>query len=89
MGAITYPCDVLLGIRLDFDLMGGAPRWALGPGRPVGATNQNWEPSPSAFGAFVHAIATRPYPASRISTRTFWATGMLLKLDVRPGERDV
>jgi hypothetical protein len=47
------------GIRLDFDLMGGAPRWALGPGRPAGATNQNWEPSPSAYGAFVHAIATR------------------------------
>jgi hypothetical protein len=47
------------GIRLDFDLMGGAPRWALGPGLPRGSTNQNWEPSPSAFGAFVHAIATR------------------------------
>src|SRR5947209_15883333 len=47
------------GIRLDFDLIGGAPRWARGPGRPAGATNQNWEPSPTAFGAFVHAIATR------------------------------
>lgn len=47
------------GIRLDFDLMGGVPRWALGPGLPRGSTNQNWEPSPSAFGAFVHAIATR------------------------------
>jgi hypothetical protein len=47
------------GIRVDFDLMGGAPRWALGPGRPAGNDNQNWEPSPSRFGAFVHAIATR------------------------------
>ncbi|MBV9607653.1 MAG: hypothetical protein JO027_21230 [Solirubrobacterales bacterium] len=47
------------GIRVDFDLMGGAPRWALGPGRPAGNTNQNWEPSASAYGAFVHAIATR------------------------------
>jgi hypothetical protein len=47
------------GIRLDFDLMGGAPRWALGPGRPAGNANDNWEPSPTAFGAFVHAIATR------------------------------
>jgi hypothetical protein len=47
------------GIRLDFDLMGGAPRWALGPGRPAGNDNQNWEPSPGKFGAFVHAIATR------------------------------
>jgi hypothetical protein len=47
------------GIRIDFDVMGGAPRWALGPGRPRGSTNQNWEPSSSAFGAFMHAIATR------------------------------
>jgi hypothetical protein len=47
------------GIRLDFDVMGGAPRWALGPGRPAGSTNDNWEPSPGAFGAFVHAIAMR------------------------------
>jgi hypothetical protein len=47
------------GIRIDFDLMGGAPRWAIGPGRPKGSTNDNWEPSPSAFGSFVHAIASR------------------------------
>src|SRR5690349_7002275 len=47
------------GIKIDFDLMGGAPRWALGPGRPRGSTNDNREPSPAAFGAFVHAIATR------------------------------
>jgi hypothetical protein len=47
------------GIRLDFDLMGGAPRWALGPGRPRGSTNDNWEPSSSAFGAFVHAVGAR------------------------------
>lgn len=47
------------GIRIDFDLMGGAPRWAQGPGRPRGSTNDNWEPSASAFGAFVHAIGTR------------------------------
>ena len=47
------------GIKVDFDLMGGVPRWALGPGRPPGNTNQNWAPSASAFGAFVHAIGTR------------------------------
>ncbi len=47
------------GIKVDFDLMGGAPRWALGPGRPAGNANPNWEPSASAFGAFVRAIATR------------------------------
>jgi hypothetical protein len=47
------------GIRVDFDLIGGAPRWALGPGRPAGNTNPNWDPSASAFGAFVHAVGTR------------------------------
>jgi hypothetical protein len=47
------------GIRVDFDLMGGAPRWALGPGRPAGNDNQDWEPSASEYGAFVRAIATR------------------------------
>ena len=49
------------GITLDFDVMGGAPRWALGPGRPAGhpTQNPNWEPSASAFGAFIHAIGLR------------------------------
>ena len=39
--------------------MGGAPRWARGPGRPAGNSNPNWEPSAAAFGQFVRAIATR------------------------------
>ncbi len=47
------------GIAVDFDLMGGAPRWALGRGRPAGNSNPNWEPSASEFGAFVQAVATR------------------------------
>jgi hypothetical protein len=47
------------GITVDFDLMGGAPNWALGPGRPAGNTNQNWKPSASAFGAFVRAVGAR------------------------------
>jgi hypothetical protein len=46
-------------IGLDFDLMGAAPRWALGPGEPAKATNLVWEPSPSMYGAFVHAVAER------------------------------
>ena len=33
------------GIKVDFDLMGGAPRWALGPGRPARSRNPNWAPS--------------------------------------------
>jgi hypothetical protein len=47
------------GIRLDFDLIGGAPRWALGPGRPTGNQNPNWEPSASEYGAWVHAMGVR------------------------------
>jgi hypothetical protein len=47
------------GITVDLDLMGGAPRWARGPGRPAGNRNPNWEPSPAAYGAFVHAAAER------------------------------
>ena len=47
------------GITVDLDLMGGAPRWALGPGRPAGNSNPNWEPSATAFGAFVRAVGTR------------------------------
>ena len=47
------------GLTVDLDLMGGAPRWALGPGRPKGNSNPNWEPSPVAFEAFARAVATR------------------------------
>ena len=47
------------GITVDLDLMGGAPRWARGPGRPAGNSNPNWEPSPAAYGEFVQAVATR------------------------------
>jgi hypothetical protein len=46
-------------IGLDFDLMGGAPKWALGPGEPPGATNLVWEPSPALYHDFVHAVAER------------------------------
>jgi hypothetical protein len=47
------------GIGLDFDVMGGAPRWAEGPGVPPGSTNPNWEPSPALFRQFVHALGVR------------------------------
>jgi hypothetical protein len=47
------------GIRVDFDLLGGAPRWAAGPGQPARSHNPNWEPSASAYGAFVRAVGTR------------------------------
>jgi hypothetical protein len=47
------------GIALDFDPMGGAPDWALGPRQPKGNTNPNWNPNPSMYRAFVHALAVR------------------------------
>jgi len=47
------------GITVDFDLMGGAPRWALGPGRPRGNDNPNWEPNAADFGQFVRAVGER------------------------------
>jgi hypothetical protein len=47
------------GITVDLDVMGGAPRWAQGPGRPAGNGNPNWEPSQADYGEFVQAVATR------------------------------
>jgi hypothetical protein len=48
------------GIALDFDLLGGAPLWATGPGVPHdGKPHPNWEPSPTEFGKFARAVATR------------------------------
>jgi hypothetical protein len=47
------------GIAVNFDVTGGAPLWALGPGRPSGNKNPNWEPSPSRYRAFVHALGVR------------------------------
>lgn len=49
------------GIRVDLDVLGGAPLWATGRGMPhiSGYPFHNWEPSASAFGKFVRAVATR------------------------------
>ncbi len=50
------------GITIDMDVMGGAPLWATGPGMPKqtsGYPFHDWRPNPSAYGAFVKAVATR------------------------------
>jgi hypothetical protein len=47
------------GIALDLDPMGGAPDWALGPGRPKGNENPSWNPNPAMYRAFVHALGER------------------------------
>jgi len=44
--------DVVLGL-------GGAPRWAEGPGRPGGAPPGSWRPNAAAYGAFARAAALR------------------------------
>lgn len=44
------------GIRVDLDVMGGAPPWANGRGA---AGHPNWEPNARAYGQFVRAVATR------------------------------
>jgi hypothetical protein len=49
------------GIKIDLDLLGGAPLWATGSGMPHGSGYpfHQWEPSASAYGQFVRAVATR------------------------------
>jgi hypothetical protein len=47
------------GIALNFNLLGGAPLWATGPGAPRDTVHLNWEPSPKEFGLFARAVATR------------------------------
>jgi hypothetical protein len=46
------------GIQVYFDLNGGAPAWATGPHHPAGE-HPGWDPSPSKFAAFVHAVGKR------------------------------
>ena len=48
------------GMQVYLDLAGGGPRWAEGPGQPRRpSSHAGWEPSPSAFEAFAHAVGAR------------------------------
>ena len=47
------------GSRSTWTPWAALPLWALGPGRPKGAINQNWEPSPRLYEQFVHALGVR------------------------------
>ncbi len=70
------------GIGVDVTLEGGAPDWAEGPGEPRGGLAGPWKPSPTDYGAFVRAVATRydgsytpagaPAPLPRVSTWSIW-----------------
>lgn len=71
------------GIGVNFDLGIQAPIWATGPGAPRdGQHHFNWEPSPSAFAAFVRAVGKRysgtftprgaSSPLSRVNFWSIW-----------------
>jgi hypothetical protein len=50
------------GMRVDFTVTGGAPRWAEGKDIPKeGIVEQSfaWKPDPKAYGQFMTAVATR------------------------------
>jgi hypothetical protein len=51
------------GIALDFDVVGGAPDWVLGPGaravNPHAQGHNVWEPSATELGQFFKAVALR------------------------------
>jgi hypothetical protein len=47
------------GITVLFDVIGGAPLWATGPGAPRSKLFYQWEPSAAEYGQFVRALGTR------------------------------
>lgn len=71
-------------IGVDLTLEGPPPLWAAGPGAPPGtpAGGADWEPSPTAYGAFVLAAGTRysghyrppgaSAPLPRVSVWSIW-----------------
>jgi hypothetical protein len=67
------------GIGVYVSLEGPAPLWATGTGPPRGGPYPQWEPSPSEFGSFVRAVATRygggyaPAGSSTLPRVGFWS----------------
>jgi hypothetical protein len=47
------------GISLNFDIAGGTPVWAEGPGAPKNEGHPVWEPSAKEYNLFVRAVGTR------------------------------
>jgi hypothetical protein len=67
------------GMGVNFDLVGGAPLWAVGRA-PAASMAHVWYPSASAFGAFVAAVGTRysgkytpPGASARLPRVTYWS----------------
>src|SRR5581483_240012 len=69
------------GLRLNFDVDGGAPLWAVRP-TPSASMAHVWYPSARAFQAFVRAVGTRysgrytppgsATPLPRVSSWSLW-----------------
>jgi hypothetical protein len=50
------------GMKVDFTVTGGAPRWAEGKDIPTAGVKElsfAWKPDPAAYGQFMSAVATR------------------------------
>ncbi len=74
------------GIAVNFNVVGGAPLWATGPGAPRNKPYPDWEPSPREFGSFIRALGIRysgsydpalkrtvPGDANDLPAVTFWS----------------
>jgi hypothetical protein len=46
-------------MTVEFDIGGGAPVWAQGPGAPRDKIHWTWKPSPGEFRLFMKAVGTR------------------------------
>ena len=81
-------------IGVMFDITGGAPNWAMGPGYTPGGAAGVWRPSATAFGAFVRAVGTRysgsyeppgaTTPLPRVSFWSIWNEPNLGEADLAP-----
>ena len=47
------------GMRIDFTVAGGSPRWASGAGAPVQDKFFAWKPNAAAYGQFMRAVGKR------------------------------
>ncbi len=70
------------GMTTDLALVPPPPAWASGPGAPDPSTQPEWRPSPTGYGQFVRAVATRysghyvppgtSHPLPRVSFWSIW-----------------
>jgi hypothetical protein len=81
-------------IGVLFDITGGAPQWATGPGFTPGGADGVWRPSASMFGPFARAVGARysgsytppgaSSPLPRVSFWSIWNEPNLGEADLAP-----